>query len=98
MIEIELDAHIRPPDLANDGGGMLGPGEKIVRPVAWIDRLDQERNGLFGCQVGRALQIGNEDALRRRTLLGRNPARQDMDLPTTDGRDVVERLAKQRLL
>ena len=47
MIEIELDAHIRPSDLANDSGGMLGPGEKIVRPVARIDRLDQQRDVLL---------------------------------------------------
>src|SRR5215475_7295902 len=95
VVEIELNTHVGPPNFANNGGGMLGPGEKIIRPVAWIDRLNQERNGLFSRQVSRSLQVGNEDPLRRRALLGRHPSCQYMDLPAPNPGDVVERLAKQ---
>src|SRR5262249_60312855 len=70
VVEIELNTHVGPPNFANYGGGMLGPRKKIIRPVARIDRLNQERNGPFSRQVRCSLQVGNEDPLRRGALLG----------------------------
>jgi hypothetical protein len=48
MIKIELDAQVRRADLTDDVGGMLDVPEKIVRPVARIDRLDQHGDARLG--------------------------------------------------
>src|SRR5437667_7524564 len=42
VIEIELDAQVRPLHLGDDVGSVLGASEEIVRPVARIDWFDQE--------------------------------------------------------
>ena len=96
MIEIELDAHIRPADLGDDVGGMLGPVEEIVRPVARIDRLDQQRDVLLGREVGGAREIRDEGRLGGRPLLGRHLAGEAMDLAAAERHDVVERLPEHR--
>ena len=57
VIEIELNAHIRPSDLANDIGGLLDAREEIIRSVARIDRLDQQRNATLTCHIGRPREI-----------------------------------------
>src|ERR1700704_4808078 len=41
VIEIELDAHIRPVDLGDQIRRLLDPRDEIIRPVARIERLDQ---------------------------------------------------------
>ena len=56
MIEIELDSHVRHPGLGDDVGGVLDVIEKIARPVARVDRLDQQRDVLGGGEIGGALQ------------------------------------------
>src|SRR5215472_334253 len=73
-----------------------GAGEEIVRPVARIDRLDQQRDVFLLRGVGDAREIPDEGRLRRRPLLRRHLAGEAVDLAATDGSDVVERLLEQR--
>ena len=54
VVKIELDFHVRLADLGDDVGGLLDAGEKIVRPVARIDRLDQARDVVAPRQIRRA--------------------------------------------
>src|SRR5437660_24959 len=44
MIEVELNAHIWPLNFGNDVGRLLDPAEEIIRPIARVERLDQERD------------------------------------------------------
>src|SRR5215211_1725184 len=69
VIKIELDAQVRPLHLGNDCGGVLGAGEEIIRAVARIDRLDQERDVLLRGRIGRGRQVSEQRRLRGRTLL-----------------------------
>ena len=82
VIEIELDAHIRRADFGDDIGGVLDAAQEIARPVALIDWLDQQRDvrlGRVGCG---ALEIFDENGLRRRPLFRRHtPVMQWMALP-----------------
>ncbi len=96
VIEVELDAHVRPLHLGDDVGRLLDAGEEIVRPVARIDRLDQQRDVLLPRRIGRAHEIPDEGHLRRRALLRRHLAGEAVDLAAADGGDVVERLLEQR--
>src|SRR5580704_11574301 len=91
VVEIELDAHIRRADLGDNVGGVLDPAQEIARPVARIDRFDQQRDvGLGG--VGRgALEVFDENGLRRRALLGRHRAGHAMDGAAADRRHIIER-------
>ena len=97
MIEIELHADVRLADLGDDVGGVLDAVEEIIRPVARIDRLDQQRDVLCGGEIGGAFEIVDEHALGRRALLGRNLAGQAMHRAAADRGDVVERAGEQRL-
>ena len=92
MIEVELDAHVRPLHLGDDIGRVLGAGEKIVGPVARIDRLDQHGHVLLARRIGRPGEIADKSRLRRWTLLRRHPAGEAVDLAPPDRGDVVERL------
>ena len=96
VIEVELHAHVRPLHLGDDVGRLLGAGEEIVRPVARIDRLDQQRDVFLLRGIGDAREIPDEGHLRRRPLLRRHLAGEAMDLTAADGGDVVERLLEQR--
>ena len=75
VIEIELDAHIFPFNLGDDVGGVLGAVQVIVRPVARIDRLDQERDVFLRRRVGGAREIFDQRGLGGGPLLGRHPPR-----------------------
>src|SRR5262245_24048541 len=96
VIEVELDAHVRPLHLGDDVGRLLGSGEEIVRPVARIDRLDQQRDVLLLRRVGDAREIPDEGHHPRRPLLRRHLAGEAMSLTAADGGDVGERLLEQR--
>src|SRR5579864_2989902 len=91
VIEIELDAHIGRADLGDDVGGVLDPAQEIIRPVALIDRLDQQRDvGLGG--VGRgALEVFDENGLRRWALFRRHRAGHAMDGAAADRDHIIER-------
>src|ERR1700685_1865757 len=94
VIKIELDAHIGRADLGDDIGGMLDAAQEIARPVARIDRLDQQRDvglGRVGCG---ALEIFDENGLRRRPLFRRHGAGHAMNGTAADRRDVFERALK----
>ena len=97
MIEIELDAHIGRADFADDIGGVLDAAQEIIRPVALIDRLDQERDvGLGG--VGRgALEVFDENGFRRRALLRRHGAGHAMDGAAADRHHIIERALERRV-
>ena len=95
MIEIELDADVSPLRLGDDVGGVLDPVEEVARPVARIDRLDQQRDVLLGREIGRLHEIADEDGLAGGPLLRRELARQHMDLPPADRDHIVERLPEQ---
>ena len=83
--------------LGDDVGGVLDPIEKIIRPVARIDRLDQQRD-IFGRRdIGSTHEVADIDALGCRALLGRNFASQAMHGVSTDRRNIVERAGKQNL-
>src|SRR5215510_6645531 len=96
VVEVELHAYVRPLYLGDDIGRLLGASEEIVRPVARIDRLDQQRDVLLRRQIGGMREIGNESPLRRRTLLRRHLAGEAMDLAAADRGDVLERLGEER--
>ena len=82
VIEIELDAHVRRADLADDVGGVLDAAEKIVRPVARIDRLDQQRDIRLGGFRGGARDILDEDrSAAGRCSAGTTPAMQWIAVP-----------------
>src|SRR5262245_3630876 len=67
MIEIELHADIWLSDFCNHVGRVLDVIEKIIRPVARVNRLDQQRD-VFCCRkVGRARKVVDEYAIGRRT-------------------------------
>src|SRR5713226_2877190 len=78
VIEIELDAHIRPLDLGDDVGCLLDTGEEIIRPIARIERLDQQRDVACARRIGRSSEVANEGELRRRALLGGHLAGETM--------------------
>ena len=60
MIEIELDADVLALRLGDEVGGVLDPVEEIARPVARIDRLDQQRDVLLRREVGGLHQIATK--------------------------------------
>src|SRR5712691_4257382 len=91
VIEVELDAQVRVFYLRDDVGRLLGAGEEIVRAVARVDRLDQQRDVRRRGPLGRLREIADEGPLRRRALLGLNLAGEAMDLAAADQGDVVER-------
>ena len=93
VIEIELDADIRLADLRDDVGGMFGAVEEIIRPVAVVDRLDQQRDVFRRGQICGPLEIVDEDALGRRALVQVDLAGEAMDRGAADRHDVVERAA-----
>src|SRR5262249_55773299 len=85
VIEVELDAYVRPLPLGDEAGRLLGAGEEIVRPVARIDRLDQQRDVFLLRGIGDAREIPDEGRLRGRPLLRRHLAGEAMDLAAADG-------------
>jgi hypothetical protein len=60
MIEIELDAHICPIDLGDDVGRMLDAGEEIIRPVARIERLEENRDVALSRRIGGRDEVADE--------------------------------------
>src|SRR5262249_962369 len=80
MVEIELDAQVRPVRFAQDVGRLLQRSEEIPRPVAPVDRLDQQGDAPIGRAIGAARKIANKGALRLRLLMGGRNAGQAMDL------------------
>ena len=89
MIEIELDAHIRRADFGDDVGGVLDAAEEIARPIARIDRLDEQRDIRLGRIGRRALEIFDENGLRRRALFRRHHAGHAMDGAAADRHDII---------
>ena len=81
--------------LGDDIGGVLDAVEVVARPVARIDRLDQERDVLLGREVGGSHEIADEDGLAGGALLRRQLAGQHVDLPPADRHHIVERLPEQ---
>ena len=97
MVEIVLDFHIGLADLGDDVGGLLDAAEKIIRPVARVDRLDQQGDFLVRGQVGCARQVADEGALGGGPLLGRNHAGHAVDRGAADSDGVIERLLEHDL-
>src|SRR5215470_11528366 len=79
MIEIELHAHIGPADLRDDAGGLLGPVQEIVGPVAAVDWLDQDTDAVVAGKVGCARDVGDKDLLALGLPLRGHLAGQAMD-------------------
>ena len=78
MIEIELHPHIGPADLGDDRRRLLRQVQQIVRPVAPVERLDQDADAVLGGEIGGAGEIGDERALPG-ALLRRHPAGHAVD-------------------
>ena len=95
VVEIELHAHVRRADLADEVGGVFDVAEEITRPVARIDRLDQERDVRLGRRRRGARQVGDENLLRRRPLFDRHHAGHAMDGASADGDDVIQRAGER---
>ncbi len=95
VIEIELHLDVRLARLGDDVGGVLDVVEEIIRPVARVDRLDQQRDVLGRGEIGGALEIVEKHAVGGRALLGRHLAGKAMDRAAADRRDVIERAGKQ---
>src|SRR5436190_15000693 len=92
MIEVELDADIRPLYLGDEVGGVLGAGEKVVRTISRIDGLEQDRDVLLGGCIGGACEIFDQRFLGRRPQFGSDFAGKTMDLAAADHGNVIERL------
>src|SRR5439155_5772541 len=60
VIEIELNAHIRPLHLGDDVGCLLDAAEEIIRPIARVERLDQERDVALARRIGSPNEIADE--------------------------------------
>ena len=90
MIEIELQAHIRPVDLGKNVGRLLDATEKIAGPLAVADGFDVEVDVPGIGTVGGALEVLDERPLGRCMLQLRHHARHAVDRPRPDGRRVVE--------
>ena len=97
VIEIELHPHIRPRDLLDDRRRLLRQMQQIFRPVAPVERLDQEADAVLGGEIGGAGEIGDERAFGR-ALLGfrRHPAGEAVDGLRADADRIVERPGEQR--
>ena len=64
--------------------------QEITRPIARIDRLDQQRDVRFR-RVGRgALEVFDENGFRRRALFRRHGAGHAMDGAAADGDHIIE--------
>ena len=71
--------------------------EKIIRPVARVDRLDQQCD-VFGCRkVGRACKIIDEYAIGSGPLLGRDLSGKTVNCAAADRARVLEGARKQDL-
>jgi hypothetical protein len=97
VIEVELNAHVRRADPLDDVGSVLDAAEEIIRAVAWIERLYQQRNA-DACRLARrANEIPNENSFRGRPLSGRYTAGKAMDRGPADRGGIVERALERGL-
>src|SRR5262245_28921342 len=97
MIEIELHPDIWLSDFCDHISRVLDVIEKIIRPIARVDRFDQQRD-VFGCRkVSRARQIVDEYAISRGTLFGRDLAGKAVNGAAADRARVVESTRKKSL-
>src|SRR5262249_33168709 len=92
VIEVELDLHVRPPDLGDEIGRLLDPADEIVGPVARVERLDQQRDVLLRREIGRGRVVRHEHPLGRRPQLGRDRAGHGVGRRAPDCHRVGERL------
>src|SRR5262245_36349511 len=95
MKKIELNAHVWPLHLGNNIGSVFHAGTKVVRPIARVDRLDQQSDLIHKRYVGRACKIADEGELRRRALFGRYPPGKTVNLGAADCFHIGERLRKE---
>src|SRR4029077_15328389 len=97
VIEIELYADVFLPDLADNVGRVFDMIQEIIRPIATVDRLNQQCNFLGGGQIGCTGQIIDKDTVCSRALLGRPLARQTQKRRRADRAGIFERAGEQRL-
>src|SRR6476646_11495684 len=97
VIEIELHADGFLPDLANKVRRVFDMIQEIIRPVATVDRLNQQCNFLGGGQIGCTGQIVDKDAVCSRALLERHLAGQTMNPARANCAGIFERAGEQRL-
>src|SRR5262249_15053486 len=60
VIAVELQAHVRAPDLGDHVGAVLDAREEIAGPVTRVERLDQELDVLRAGEIGGAGEVCNE--------------------------------------
>ena len=92
MIEIKLHAHIVTADRRYEGGGLIGIMHEIVRAIAPIDRLDQQRDAGACGAFGGAGKIGNEGGLACSLHGRRHDAGHAMDRTSAERDCIVEGL------
>jgi hypothetical protein len=97
VIEIELHADVLLPDLANNVRRVFDMIQEIIRPIATVDRLNQQCNFLGGGQIGCTGQIVDKDTVCSRSLLGRHLAGQTMNRARANSAGIFERAGEQRL-
>ena len=97
VIKIELHAQVRLADLGDDVGGVLGAIEEIARPVARIDRLDQQFDVFCRGEIGGARKVGGKDAVGGRALVRLDLAGQAVHGAAADRGGVIERSSKLRV-
>ena len=97
MIEVELNAHVGRTNFANNISGVLDTVEKIIRPVARVDRLDQERDVRLRGVLCSAREIFDEGGLGGWTLVRRYGAGKAVNGAAADGDDIVECLSERRI-
>lgn len=96
VVKVELNADVWPVQLGDDAGRVLGTGEEIVRPVARIERFDQQRDVFRGGSIRRAREIVEHRHFGSGPLLRRYGAGHAVDLAATDRDCIVECLPEQR--
>src|SRR5262245_55655113 len=97
VIEIELHADIWLADLCDNSGRVLHMIEKIIRPVATVNRLYEQVYVPCRRTVGGDGKVFNEHPVGCRTLLRRDLARKAMNRAGANLARIIERAVEQRL-
>src|SRR4030095_5241365 len=91
MIEIELHADICFADLCDNVCRVLHMIEKIIRPVATVNRLDEQRYVPRRRTVGGYAKVFNKYPVGRRTLLRRDLSREGMNCGGANIARIIQR-------